>query len=82
MKTFTIKGLYLNFKERKNPTYFGTLNDCINYVNTNQDNFIHFEDDDIKICVGNCVYAILKCVKKCDSAGEYFEFEDWKIIRK
>lgn len=73
---FTIKGLYLNF-ERKNPTYYGSLKGCINYVNNNQHDFLHFGED-IQICLGDEVLATQKCITQYDEIGEYCIFEDWK----
>lgn len=78
MTTFTIKGLYLN-SERKNPTYFGTLRDCINYVDRTKHYWLHFGDDNIEICVDDYVLAIKECVRLKDDLGEYFEFKDWRI---
>lgn len=76
MTTFTIKGLYVGEKE---VTYYGTLQGAMKYADTS--NFIHYGED-LKICVGETVMAIQKWNKKVDEAGEYYEPEEWKIVKR
>lgn len=79
MKVYTIKGLYLG-SGKQNPTYFGTLKDCIRYANNNSQQFT-FYGEDVKICVGDTVVAIQKWNKKQDEIGDYWEAEEWQILR-
>lgn len=75
MKQFVIKGVYL---KGKNPTYYGTLDGCIEYVNN--ENFT-FYGEDIEIYDGDYIVAIQKWIKKVDSVGEYWESQEWIKIK-
>lgn len=80
MTTYTIKGLYLGkFGEEKNPTYFGTLRDCMRYVDNNSCHFTHYGED-IEICVGDTVVAIQRWIKRTDEVGDYWEAQEWEMV--
>ena len=84
MTTYTIKGLYVGCRrlgEEREVTYFGTLKDCMRYVDNNSHRFTHYGED-VKICVGDTVVAIQRWVKGIDEAGEYWEAQDWERVGK
>ena len=78
LNVYTIKGLYVGrVGEEFNPTYFGTLKDCMRYIDNNH--FTHYGEDVI-ICLGDTPVAIQKWNKKFDDLGEYYEAEEWKKV--
>jgi len=82
MRLFVIKGLYYGKTgQEQNPTYYGNLEGCMNYVDIN---FSHwtYKGETIEIYTSNIKVATKSFVKKVDEAGEYYEATDWKVNRR